>query len=230
MRDRDLIPVVVNGRAGRMGTMLASAISSRSDMRLEGRLSQRGEGESLRRRAADSVVVDFTHPLATRGLLIEALEVPCALVIGTSGLLERDLLRRVAERRAVVHAANFSKGLWMISRMLGELARRAGAEWDAQVLDLHYAGKVDRPSATAHFLAERWREGSGAENPPEIATLRLGDGVSEHTVLAAGPGERIEIAHRVLERRAFIAAVMDSVRFVHQRPPGLYGLDDVYRE
>ena len=177
------------------------------------------------------VVVDFTHRSQTRDLLIEALEVPCSLVIGTSGLSEEDLalLSQVAGVRAVVRAANFSRGLLLMARLTDLLAREARtrlASAGARPSPRCQEGSAQRDRTLPRgALGRRPWHRRGARG---IGVLRVGDGVSEHTVFAAGAGERIEIAHRVLDRKAFVPSVIDSVRFVHGRSSGLYSLEDVY--
>ncbi|MEK8173936.1 dihydrodipicolinate reductase C-terminal domain-containing protein [Streptomyces sp. M19] len=173
---------------------------------------------------------------------------------------EHALLAEVGRRRAVVTAANFSVALLLVARFVRELSRRTGPGWDAGVLDVHFAGKRDRPSGTARFLADQWRpercerpeyEGGDADGPapggqepepggrepvgpeggvraaPEVAAFRLGDAVSEHRLLAAGPGEHVEVVHRVADRTAFLPGILRAVRFAATAPPGHYHLEDV---
>jgi 4-hydroxy-tetrahydrodipicolinate reductase len=233
------IPVVVCGRSGHMADLVAGAIREATDLVLASRLSPRpalaGALEPVLATIRDvpcaaPVVVDFTARELTAAVLREAPSVPCSVVIGTSGLDEDDerLLRRAAGTRAIVRAANFSSGLGLVARFAGELAGRLGEGWAAGVVDVHFAGKRDRPSATAKLLAASWAGGRPeAEPEPVMASFRLGDGVSEHRLLAAGPGEQIEVVHRVQHRGAFVPAVLRAVRFARHAGPGLYSLEDV---
>ncbi|MFI6066601.1 4-hydroxy-tetrahydrodipicolinate reductase [Micromonospora sp. NPDC051227] len=228
------LPTVVCGRTGRMATLLAQAVRDTTDLALAGRLSLRdtagppatGVFTALSDLpAAPAVVVDFTHRAATVRLLRAAEDTPCALVIGTSGLTETDqaLLRRVARRRPVVHAANFSPVMALLRRFVGELAEVLDDSWDAAVVDVHHARKVDAPSATASALSRAW---GGTRAAPPISSLRFGDAVSEHRLLAGGAGEQLELAHRINERSAFVPGVLAAVRFVGRANPGLYRLED----
>ena len=58
-------------------------------------------------------------------------------------------------------------------------------------------------------------------------SLRGGDIVGDHTVTFAGTGERLEITHRASSRENFAAGALRAVQFVHNRPPGFYGMEDV---
>ncbi|WP_354642980.1 4-hydroxy-tetrahydrodipicolinate reductase [Kitasatospora camelliae] len=238
-------PVVVAGLTGRMAGVIGRAVLDAPDLTLAARLSLRpgrgGDGPDgefpgvpvVHRLAdlpvADPVVVDFTAEEATAGLLEQARAVPCALVVGTSGLGDRHrrLLAEVGERRPVVVAANFSLTLLAVTRFLRELAAQADDSWDAGVTDLHFAGKRDRPSATAGHLAAAWQGSRPGAPAPEIASFRLGDALSEHRVVAAGSGEHLEVLHRMADRRAFLPGVLRAIRYAAEAGPGVRSLEDV---
>ena len=56
---------------------------------------------------------------------------------------------------------------------------------------------------------------------------RSGDIVGEHTVLYAGPGERLEITHRAQSRMNFAQGALRAARFLAQRRQGLFDMQDV---
>ncbi|MER6914841.1 dihydrodipicolinate reductase C-terminal domain-containing protein [Streptomyces sp. NPDC000594] len=247
------VPIVVCGRSGRMARLIAGAIAGAPDLSLTGRLTLRpapvsapapvpGEpgahsggaplvGGLKELAGPPPVVVDFTAREATAALLRQAVETPCPLVIGTSGLgdAERELIAEVGRHTPVVAAANFSLALLAVARFAEDLSRITDDSWDAGVLDIHFAGKLDRPSATARFLAGRWQgaRGAGEGREPDVASFRMGNGVSEHRLVAAGTGEHVEVLHRVADRTAFLPGVLRSVRFAARARPGVYTLEDV---
>ena len=55
----------------------------------------------------------------------------------------------------------------------------------------------------------------------------MGDGISEHKAYIAGSGERIEITHKLLDRRAIVATVLDVVNFLKDKNAGLFGMDAI---
>ncbi|GAA4785459.1 4-hydroxy-tetrahydrodipicolinate reductase [Streptomyces ziwulingensis] len=231
------IPTVVCGRGGRMANLIADAVERAPGVRLAARHTVRPAatgGAALVTDLADvpgtrPVVVDFTAREATAALLRQALTTPCPLVIGTSGLGEAEhaLAAEAARGRAVVIAANFSLALLALARFVRDLSEQVGEGWDAGVVDVHFAGKRDRPSNTARFLADQWRPGRPGRREPDIGAFRMGDAVSEHRVLAAGTGEHVEVLHRVADRAAFLPGILRAVRFAADAPPGVYSLEDV---
>ena len=74
------------------------------------------------------------------------------------------------------------------------------------------------------------RHGHTGERAPGsigFATVRGGDIVGEHTVMFAGTGERIEIAHKSSSRANYADGSLRAARFVAGRAPGLYDMSDV---
>jgi 4-hydroxy-tetrahydrodipicolinate reductase len=94
---------------------------------------------------------------------------------------------------------------------MGEvLARARGIDLASQGVFVRHGHTGPRPDGAIGF-----------------ATVRGGDIVGEHTVLFAGTGERIEIAHKSSSRANYADGSLRAVRFLAGRAPGLYGMDDV---
>jgi len=70
---------------------------------------------------------------------------------------------------------------------------------------------------------------TGARRTGDIgfATLRGGDVAGEHTVMFAGPSERIELTHRAGSRQIFVRGAIRAARWIAAKPPGLYDMTDV---
>src|SRR5262249_54196618 len=60
-----------------------------------------------------------------------------------------------------------------------------------------------------------------------FSVVRGGDIVGEHVVTFAGPGERIEIAHRAQDRMGFARGALAAAKWLHGKAPGLYSMTDV---
>jgi 4-hydroxy-tetrahydrodipicolinate reductase len=125
------------------------------------------------------------------------------------------------------------------------VARTLGPDFDIEVLEMHHRMKVDAPSGTALLLGEAAAEGravaleersvrvrdghTGARQDGDIgfATLRGGSVVGDHTVIFAGAGERIELAHRAEDRGIFARGALRAALWARQRDPGYYTMADV---
>ena len=193
------------------------------------------------------VCIDFTLP----GPTVEHAEA-CrsrrrALVIGTTGLSadQRSKLEDAARDIAIMHAPNMSVGVNLCFKLLDIAARALGDSVDIEIIEAHHRNKVDAPSGTAVRMGEiiagalgrdladcavYGREGhTGIRDRRTIGfeTIRAGDIVGEHTVMFGGEGERIELTHRAASRANFAAGAVRAARWVVQRPPGLYDMQDV---
>jgi 4-hydroxy-tetrahydrodipicolinate reductase len=197
--------------------------------------------------AASDVVIDFTAPAATRRHAALAAASGTPLVIGTTGLDGDDLAAIASASRhcAILRAANMSLGVNLLLGLVEQAARALGPDWDIEILEMHHRHKVDAPSGTALALGEaaargrdiplsghevRVRDGQTGPRPAGaigFATLRGGDVVGDHSVIFAGPGERLELGHRAGDRRIFARGAVRAALWLAGRTPGLYGMGDV---
>jgi 4-hydroxy-tetrahydrodipicolinate reductase len=76
----------------------------------------------------------------------------------------------------------------------------------------------------------RGRDGiTGPREPGDIgfASLRGGSVVGDHTVIFAGPAERIELTHRAEDRMIFARGALHAALWARDKKPGLYSMGDV---
>lgn len=199
-------------------------------------------GEDLARGAFD-VLIDFTRPEATLAHVAACAKQGARLVIGTTGFDDAGRARIVAAARDVpiVFAPNMSVGVNLCLRLL-DIAARTLADADIDIIEAHHRHKVDAPSGTALRMGEVLAQARG-KTLPELAVydragerrpgsigfavVRAGDIVGDHTVLFAGGGERVEITHRAESRLTFARGALRAARWLLQRGPGLYDMQDV---
>lgn len=197
--------------------------------------------------AAADVVVDFTAPSATATHAALAAETETALVVGTTGLGPDEMaaLGQAAERAAIVQAGNMSVGVNILVGLTEQVSSILGDDYDIEIVEMHHKHKVDAPSGTALMLggaaaqgrgvnlddvSARARDGhTGARNAGDIgfASLRGGDVVGDHSVIFAGPGERIELTHKAGDRRLFAGGAVRAALWTKGRAIGLYTMCDV---
>ncbi len=196
--------------------------------------------------AADAVL-DFTTPAATANHGALAAGSGTVFVTGTTGLdkAHQDAIDQAARSVAVVQAPNFSVAVNLAMALVEQTARVLDEDFDIEVVEMHHRHKVDAPSGTALGLgraaakgravdldavAERGRDGiTGARARGAIgfAALRGGDVVGEHTVMFAGPAERLEITHKAGGREIFARGAVRAALWAADKPAGLYSMADV---
>ena len=198
-------------------------------------------------RSAD-VLIDFTRPDGTMAHVASCARHGTAAVVGTTGLsaAQKSELALLATRIPIVFAANMSVGVVVLLKLVELAAQRLGPDFDIEVVEMHHKHKVDAPSGTALALGEAAaagagrplgdcavyaREGHTGERKPDaigFATLRGGDVVGEHTVIFAGTGERVELAHKATSRQNFATGALRAARFVAaRRAAGQAGIADM---
>ena len=68
-----------------------------------------------------------------------------------------------------------------------------------------------------------------ARNSHEVgmSSVRGGTMVGEHSVFFFGPDEVIEIRHQAFSRQVFATGALRSAKYLVDKLPGLYDMDDV---
>lgn len=193
------------------------------------------------------VLVSFAIPEASVAHVRLAAEKGMAAVVGTTGFsdTQRGEIAGFGDSIACVLAPNMSVGVNVSFRLIEEAARLLGDDYDIEVIETHHNQKIDAPSGTAVRMGEILARVTGKQYPedavfhregqtgirPEgvigMQTLRGGDVPGEHTVYFFGMGERVEITHRAGSRDNFAAGAVRAIRWVADKSPGIYGMEDV---
>ena len=192
-------------------------------------------------------LIDFTIPAATLVLAEIAAKRGLVHVIGTTGLTPENekLIETAAQRSVIVKSGNMSLGVNLLAALVRRVARTLDQEFDIEIVEMHHNKKIDAPSGTALMFgraaaqgrnidlaqrSERGRDGeTGARRPGDIgfASLRGGTVVGDHSVIFAGPAERIELTHKAEDRMIFARGAVKAALWAHGRKPGLYSMADV---
>jgi len=192
-------------------------------------------------------IVDFTIPAATVALAALAAKSGKVHVIGTTGCSAADDTRiaDAAKTATIVKSGNMSLGVNLLAALTKRVAKTLDAAFDIEVLEMHHNQKIDAPSGTALLLGQAAADGrgvdlkthevmsrvghTGARKTGDIgfATLRGGSVVGEHTVMFAGPAERIELTHRAADRVIFARGALHAALWAAKQKPGLYSMLDV---
>ncbi len=196
---------------------------------------------------AGDVLIDFTRPEGT----IEHLEA-CArlgkpIVIGTTGFPEplKKAILQAGRKIPIAMSPNFAVGVNAVFKLAEVAAGILGDDYDVEIVEAHHRHKVDAPSGTALKLGEiiaaslkrnlktaakHGREGdTGARPAKQIGfhAIRGGDIVGEHTVIFAGPGERVEVTIRSQSRMTYALGALRAAKFLRGKRAGLYDMNDV---
>jgi 4-hydroxy-tetrahydrodipicolinate reductase len=195
------VNVLLNGRRGKVGTALAPGLEAAGHTLVE----SLDEADAM---------VDFTRPDAVAANVRAAVASGVPSVVGTTGW---DVEEFRDAPVAVFYAPNFAIGAVLMMRFAAEAARFFDR---AEIVELHHADKVDKPSGTAKLTAERM----GRDVP--IHSIRL-PGLNAHQeVILGSAGQTRVIRHDALSREAYTPGVLLALERLPSLPPGLtVGLD-----
>ena len=192
-------------------------------------------------------VLDFTTPAASVEAVALSAQARIVHVIGTTGFTAADdtRLEAAARHATIIKSGNMSLGVNLLGALVEQAARALGESFDIEILEMHHKHKVDAPSGTALLLGKaaargrgieladnsiKSRDGHTGERPSGavgFAALRGGSVVGDHTVIFAGPGERLEFTHRAEDRKIFARGAVAAALWGQGREPGLYSMRDV---
>ena len=193
------------------------------------------------------VIIDFTNPEASLDYLRAAAREKVSIVIATTGFnaTQQAEIKRLARRTPTLLSANTSLGVNVLVSLLGKAAKMLGDDYDVEIVEAHHRFKKDAPSGTALALGRsvasaldrdldkvgiNGRKGIvGERSKKEIAlhSVRAGDIVGEHIVIFGGIGERLEFIHRAHSRDTFARGAIRAAKWLANKNPGLYGMQDV---
>jgi len=263
-----MIGIGVCGIGGRMANIIVAAVTQDRELVLSGALARPGSpfigmdaGLAASCDAAGVVVsdnlddfvealdvfIDFSSPASSLNNLETCARYGRSMVIGSTGFTTQEILsaRTLARNIPVVLAPNTSVGMNVVFKILADLAKILGDDFDVEIIDAHHRMKKDSPSGSAvrmgeivaemqgrdyEKIANYRRQGICVKRTKEelgMQSIRGGDIVGEHTAYFIGMGERVEIIHRAHSRDMFTLGAIRAAKWAIRQRPGLYDMQDV---
>jgi 4-hydroxy-tetrahydrodipicolinate reductase len=167
------------------------------------------------------------------------------LVIITTAAFSQQAPNFPARHATIVQSGNFGLGVNVLGMLVKRAAKALDIDYDIEIVEMHHRMKIDAPSGTALLLGEaaaagrgialkdnmdKARDGHhGVRKPGDIgfASLRGGTVAGEHSVVFAGPGERIVLSHIAESRENFANGAVKAALWARGRKPGYFSMTDV---
>ena len=219
------VRVLLVGAAGRMGRTVLDLAKSDREIEI---VAQCDLGDSIEPAIKScDVAIDFSQADSIDEICGAALQHRKSLVIGTTGhsQQQRKTIEETARSAPIVLASNFSVGVNVLLWLTQKAAELLGSDFNPEIVETHHKMKKDAPSGTAKTLAEILKAVRKSEI--SIQSIREGDVVGEHTITFSGPGESLELTHRAANRGIFAAGALRVAKWIINKPPGLYTMQDV---
>lgn len=260
--------VIVIGPRGKMGKLITQVAAAREDMELVAGIAPKGRdyvgtdlgvaalvGRELGVPVVDDlesvidqcdVIIDFSTRENAMTVLDLAVKHKKGLVCGTTGFSPEEFARfkEAASEIPMLYAANTSKLVNVMNKLLEIVASTVGDEADIEILEMHDQWKKDAPSGTSKEMGEIMAHAMGkelddiavygrkGECPREKGTigyhsLRAGNIPSSHSVYFGFMGERLEITHHSYNWECFARGACDCAAYLADKGPGFYTIKDV---
>ena len=138
-----------------------------------------------------------------------------------------------------------SLGVNLLAALTKRVAKTLDDSFDIEIFEMHHNKKIDAPSGTALMFGRRRRKAAASISrsirraaatarpararraTSALRRLRGGTVVGEHSVIFAGPAERIELVHRAEDRMIFARGALHAALWARGQKPGLYSMADV---
>ena len=194
------------------------------------------------------VLLEFTRAESAIKHAKLALENGIYPLIGTSGLQKGDfeVLEELCRKAnlGAMHIPNFSIG----AVLMMEFAQTAGKYFDnVEVVEMHGVKKLDAPSGTAMYTADKLSSNNKTFNKREvdereilkgargaevssgvrIHSIRLPGLISHQDVVLGAPGELLEIKHASFNTECFLAGIRLAAKKIVGRKGFSQGLENL---
>jgi len=247
----NMIQVLVNGAAGRMGSEVVRTVAAEEGLIVCGAVDPGAAGKDLGEvvgtghngitispsleeafaKGKPDVVVDFTSPKVIYKNARYVLEQGVNMVIGTTGLTaeQRAELADIADKTGAngLVAPNFSLGAVLLMKVSAEIAKYLP---NAEIIELHHNHKYDAPSGTAKLTAEKMAAARTTDSEPDATKESLpgvrGGKYEGITIHFGGYGEILTLRHDSLDRKSFMPGVMLACRKCMTIKGLVYGLEN----
>lgn len=215
--------VYVMGSTGRLGSLIVNELKESDQLLFSGGI---GRDIDISQIKCTDVIVDVSSANGTEQLITKLLDekLYISLVIGTTGDLPMESIRKYARYAPVVLCSNFSKGIREFKKIIDSIDKSL---WVASMTEYHHIHKKDKPSGTAKTLAKHY--GESYLPTEEIVSVREGEIVGTHEIVLEGKNELIKITHIAKSRELFAEGCLEWIKFIIQKKKGenvgIFGID-----
>ncbi len=234
---------------GKMGQLIVPLIENDHELLLIGIVkssSEKNNVSSLEKLPEmPEIIIDFSHIHCLESLLTYAVKNKIGLVIGTTGfsIEQQEKIHQAGQNIPILFAANTSFGIFILNKLAETIAPFLSHQGEIEIIEQHHKYKLDAPSGTAQSILNTFqksrekkyelqygRKGHKPRGCNEIGihSIRAGNIYGQHSILCALDDEIIEIKHQALSKNIFAVGAIKGAKFLFQKPPGIYTMEDVY--
>jgi 4-hydroxy-tetrahydrodipicolinate reductase len=177
-----------------------------------------------------NVAIEFSTPATAIANVAALCAIGVPTVVGTTGWYdELERVRGFAEKggTAVVYSSNYSIGVNVFRRVVGEAARLLAnqAEYGAWAWEIHHDAKLDAPSGTLLSLVGEMKQ-AGYTRAVSTSSNRAGSNPGTHEIGFDSKADTITLRHTSRSREGFARGALKAAQWVIGKR-GLYEFNEV---
>ena len=196
--------IAVVGCNGRMGSLITNELKNHYEVVGIGRENSLEDVKDV------SLVVDFATHESSVVSAEYCLKKGIPLVIGSTGQTEDENKRldEISKKIIIIKKANFSAGIEVLKSFIENVLKLHPKKFE--IVEKHHKYKKDKPSGTAKELELFIRQRFFGD--VEVSSIREGEEMGEHKIVAYFCDEKITIKHNVYSREAFVRGVIETIK------------------
>ncbi len=235
-----MIKLAISGCQGRMGQRITALALQDKNFKIAALLENKNrpdvpllshnipvnfEDAALK---GSAVLIEFTTPQATLEHLKSCQKYGVNMVIGTTGFTKSQIMqiKKASSKIGIVFSSNMSVGVNLVFGLIRQAAQITGKDYGIMLTETHHIHKKDAPSGTAKTMAEV-AEQFAKVKVKDIASLREGEVIGDHTITFESPVDVISISHHAKTRDIFAEGSLVAAKFLSSKKKGLFNMQDV---
>ncbi len=174
------------------------------------------------------VLIEFTTPAATIEHLKCCQQYGVNMVIGTTGFTSAQVtqIKKASSKMAIVFSSNMSVGVNLVFGLIRQASQITGNDYAITLSETHHVHKKDAPSGTAKTMADIAEQYANTM-VKDIASIREGEVIGDHTITFESPVDLISIHHHAKTRDIFAEGSLVAAKFLSKKKKGLFNMQDV---
>ena len=244
-----MFKIFISGATGKVGRVLIEEVIEDADLKLVGGSASKDSKylgkdlgaligvsnininiiEGISSENDIDLIIDFSRPQNSIQALRFARNGNIPIVIGTTGFNKDELneITEVSNEIPLLIAPNTSLGIALFKKILDHSKEVLNIASSIEIHEQHHKEKKDSPSGTAINLKDQLKD-ILSNKDISIVSSREGDSPGVHTLKLSFEDETLEISHKASDRSVFAKGAIIAGKWLKDKPPGLYTMQDIY--
>jgi len=224
------LALVGYGKMGKLIEQLAPEYGFTVTLKLDEYNNTSFEGMTAENFRGVDAAVEFSIPSAAPENAVRLAALGVNSVIGTTGWMsDMPRVKAAVEQHGagLVWSPNFSIGVNIFNRLVGEAARLMAAEdsYGAWGWEIHHSTKKDAPSGTLHMLVDEMKR-AGYTRPIDASASRAGAHPGTHEIGFDSAADTITLRHTARSREGFARGALRAAQWIAGRQ-GVYEFSEI---